>query len=89
MIDCAMWLLHNIGMSKPASIYSNTSRQRVIEAGGTRLSGILQPEPAAALARLLASGQHGSNKMAVIAAALLALDAGLKPWPGASGAAAE
>ena len=29
----------------------------------------------AALARLLASGQHGSNKMAVIAAALLRLEA--------------
>lgn len=77
MIDCAMWLLHNVVMPKKTSIYSNTSRQRVIEAGGTRLSGILQPEPAAALARLLASGQHGSNKMAVIAAALLRLEAEL------------
>ena len=77
MIDCATWLLHNVVMPKKTSIYSNTSRQRVIEAGGTRLSGILQPEPAAALARLLASGQHGSNKMAVIAAALLRLEAEL------------
>ena len=63
-------------MSQKRTQAVSQSRARVIDAGGTHISGVLKPGPAAALARLLASGRYGSSKNAVISAALLALDDG-------------